>query len=357
MNNQSSSGRPLALTLAVLALCFFAVSISHAWTSPTATPPGNDVAAPLNVSSNAQGKLGNVGIGMTTTPLTNLDVYNSSSASQYIRTDSSALKFVGTGGTNYIESGSSTTADSKADLKFTSMDGTTPFVTIQGSTGNVGIGTTSPASGTKLNIVGGGAASIDLSVNGRIQTGDANGAGGFFTNGTTDDSFVGNNFSSSNNINNVGFWTNGVGWSAFNIVKSNGYVGINTQAPTTNLDVAGLIRIRGGNPAAGSVLKTDANGLAYWGNCTGGTGATGPQGQQGATGPQGPAGAGPTSSFCFYADRKYASGTTCKVDCVYNWRTCATGGSTEYDQTCNSNGVWSVWQNGHSGCGCPGTSC
>lgn len=41
-------------------------------------------------------------------------------------------------------------------------------------------------------------------------------------------------------------------------------VGINTNAPTTTLDVNGTIRIRGGNPVNGNVLATDANGLASW---------------------------------------------------------------------------------------------
>jgi hypothetical protein len=238
--------------------------------------------------------MGNVGIGITTTPLTNLDVYNSSGASQYIRTDSSALKFVGTGGANYIESGASTTADSKADLKFTSMNGTTPFVTIQGSTGNVGIGNISPAA--KLDIVGGGAASVDLSVNGRFKTGDSNGAGGIWlypASGSTQGAFIGNNGT------DVGFWiNNGIGFNAFSIVKSNGYVGINTTSPTTKLDVNGTIKIRGNTPVNGYCLTAvDSSGLAAWAPCptgqAGATGARGAQGPQGDTGPQGPAAPNP----------------------------------------------------------------
>lgn len=41
-------------------------------------------------------------------------------------------------------------------------------------------------------------------------------------------------------------------------------VGIGTTAPTAPLDVNGAVRIRGGAPAAGRVLTSDANGNASW---------------------------------------------------------------------------------------------
>jgi hypothetical protein len=43
-----------------------------------------------------------------------------------------------------------------------------------------------------------------------------------------------------------------------------GNLGIGTSTPTTRLDVNGQLRIRGGDPAAGKVLTSDANGLATW---------------------------------------------------------------------------------------------
>jgi hypothetical protein len=58
-------------------------------------------------------------------------------------------------------------------------------------------------------------------------------------------------------------------------IVSDGKVGIGTNAPTQLLDINGQIRIRGGSPAAGSVLVSDANGVGSWSNSFSITNATG----------------------------------------------------------------------------------
>lgn len=100
---------------------------------------------------------------------------------------------------------------------------------------NVGIGTTTPAA--KLHVSGGGGGATDLRVTGRIHTGDAGNSGGvWLDNGKT--MFVGQISS------NVGFWTSGVGWNAFQITPGGtvnmggnaniiGNVGIGTYSPAS----------------------------------------------------------------------------------------------------------------------------
>jgi hypothetical protein len=50
------------------------------------------------------------------------------------------------------------------------------------------------------------------------------------------------------------------------LVVRGGYVGIGTANPSAKLEVAGQVKITGGDPGAGKVLTTDSTGLASWKN-------------------------------------------------------------------------------------------
>ena len=60
--------------------------------------------------------------------------------------------------------------------------------------------------------------------------------------------------------------------ATYSALFTGGYVGIGTTTPSTNLDINGTIRIRGGSGTANQCLLSDATGLAHWGTCSGGSG-------------------------------------------------------------------------------------
>lgn len=47
-------------------------------------------------------------------------------------------------------------------------------------------------------------------------------------------------------------------------VTPTGNIGFKTDTPTTDFDFNGIVRIRGGNPGAGKILQSDADGVASW---------------------------------------------------------------------------------------------
>ncbi len=135
--------------------------------------------------------------------------------------------------------------------------------------GNIGIGTPTP--GVKVDIIGAGNANVDLRVNGRIQTGDGGGNGGIWLS-NANDGFVGNNGA------NIGFWTNSVGWNAFQIVKATGNVGVGMTAPTARIDAVttnnffDCINGRNNDPTGTGITGTGNNGI--WNGLVAGSGGS-----------------------------------------------------------------------------------
>jgi hypothetical protein len=130
-------------------------------------------------------------------------------------------------------------------------------MTIMRGSGYVGIGTNSPAA--PLSVQGLGGSNVDLTVNGRLRTGDNSSAGGvWLSNGWN--MFVGQNCSGGT-CDNVGFWTAGMGWNTM-LLKQNGSVGIGTQTPLmVHDDNDRVLDVRG-----------DVCGWNWWGHrlCIGG---------------------------------------------------------------------------------------
>jgi len=119
-------------------------------------------------------------------------------------------------------------------------DGTT--LMFMNSGGNVGIGTTSPRA--RLEVAGGGGSSIDLLVNGRLQSN--NNDGGLWV---ASDRFVG-----GFDTNKIGFF-NGSAWRV--AVLNNGYVGIGTTTPSAMLTVNGDLTFT----AAPTTIRADGGRL------------------------------------------------------------------------------------------------
>ncbi|TVR76281.1 MAG: hypothetical protein EA412_13855 [Chitinophagaceae bacterium] len=132
--------------------------------------------------------------------------------------------------------------------------------------GNTGLGNTNPQG--KLHI------SLNNSANEPVIVDKANGTGNgpimeWYGFGETHrlqltytDSPFRYEFNTDQSSRNIAFAPN-MNLSLF-LAAGNQNVGIKTENPTADLDIDGEIRIRGGNPQAGRVLTSDANGLATW---------------------------------------------------------------------------------------------
>ena len=212
---------------------------------------------------------GNVGIGTSSPAGSGLHVHNSSAGEQYISSSNSAMRFVSTGGINYIQSGTATSSSSAAPLVFTNVGGSGETMRID-SSGNVGIGNSSPAtgidvqttnytySGTTYDIYG----IVGLTSGGVRLGGDSSNA----------DSVIG-----TTGTGNMQFVTyNGSAWGSRMTLDNSGKFGIGTSSPAapmsvmadTSADVpaAGAASSHlavGKNEDFGTMIGTINNGAGY----------------------------------------------------------------------------------------------
>ena len=201
-----------------------------------------------------------------------------------------------------------TDAETNANSRFHIYRTGTGNVLSATGTGNVGIGSSDPTS--KLEVAGQVKITGGSPGNGKVLTSDANGLASWQTisgtgfvlpfdqtyNNSNTTAFIvrnndGNAISgisldgtgilgqSSTNYGVDGFSSSNVGISGRSqtgtggrfisqsgpaLVTAGGNVGLGTSSPTAQLEVAGQVKITGGNPGTGKVLTSDPSGLATW---------------------------------------------------------------------------------------------
>ena len=223
---------------------------------------GNAVEALYVKSAN-----GNVGIG-TTNPGANLTIHsevphlsitptnsNGQSVLQLFTLDNDGDGIIDSGDKGWHITGRGDNygiPDQRNDLIFWHYGNgwSSSLLTIDGVTGNIGIGTTTPDN--KINVVGG----TDVTPSG----------GGYLTLGAESgvNLSVDNNeiMARNNGATSVLYIQREGGNTLLNQLGGN--VGIGTLTPDAKLEVTGQIKITGGSPGDGKVLTSDANGMANW---------------------------------------------------------------------------------------------
>ncbi len=261
-----------AFVFAMVALSIQALAM---WTAPTSTPPGDNVAPPINTSGTGQiknGNLvvssfgvsglsifgGNVGVGIT--PLYSLDVDGIGRLVQKLK-----ITHAVTGDGLVVDDGSGTQLFSltRGSNNETFLRGLSDVVIKTNATydnGNYnGTETMRLTSAGNVSIAG-EVKALQLYANGTLNAAVGVPSAGVF--------FGGSGVANGNLMwfPNERSFVLGSGNSATDTVNVYG---------TPNLKIPGAITIKGGNPQAGAVLTSDANGLAHWAMPVAGSGSSG----------------------------------------------------------------------------------
>ena len=216
--------KKVILLLSLLTVGLLVFNVTFAFTGPGTLQPGS--GGGLLFSSSTF-----IGIG-TTNPGNTLAIYASVSPTLATYDASGAIRLTTASGVNYIQSGTSPTSNSSADLRFTSVGGVSTWMTIQSSTGNVGIGSSTPG--------------YPLTVNGNVySTGNFIGglSGALSASNITGPTAFGTNITPSGYVyafpQAIAVGTTTVAGLQSNMLFAASKVGIGTMAPVRLLHVYG----------------------------------------------------------------------------------------------------------------------
>ena len=252
--------RRLPALVVSLAIIFGASLVLAApWAGPTAAPTGGNVEAPINVSSSAQTKVGDLTVNGALLTLSNVGANNmilfGSNRFIYFGSGTGTYGIIDSGGVmGYKNSGGSWTSFVSGASQWTTS-GTNIY---NSNTGNVGIGTASP--GALLNVKSGTNADSTGQPSGTFASIIYNANNVSTANGL----LVKNNWATSaSTVFEVGQDFVGGAYRSLFKVQGDGNVGIGTVSPTQKLDVAGNV-----NVSAGSCFMVNGtcitSGTNYW---------------------------------------------------------------------------------------------